>query len=138
MDADSLVQLPDTPADAISVVKSCMEYVDSDSAEKLFDLIVHYQIHNSRLSDYRRTDNPTKNAEGMYDTVYLRALVNRLFEYARNQVKVVPNAEVSHDDIMSALRICVGLSEYYGHEARYASVIKVIDRRHSECDPSDP
>ena len=138
MGADGFDQMPDTPADAIGIVKSWVEYLDSESAEKLFDLIVHYQIHNSRLSGYRRTDKPAKNAERMYDTVYLRALVNRLFEYARNEVEVVPNPEVSHDDIMAALRICVGLGEYYSDEAIYASVIEVIDRRHSERDLSDP
>ena len=138
MGADGLDQMPDTAADAISVVKSCVEYIDSESAKKLFELIVHYQIHNSRLSDYRRTDNPTENAERMYDTVYLRAPVNRLFEYERNNVEVVPNAELSHEDVMSALRICVGLSEYYSDEAIYASVIEIIDRRHSERDLSDP
>ncbi len=59
--ADGFDQMPDTPADAISVVKSCVEFVDSDSAEKLSDLIVHYQNHNARLSGYRRTDSPTYN-----------------------------------------------------------------------------
>lgn len=138
MGADGVDRLPDAPGDVISVVKSCVEYVDSDSAEKLFDLIVHYQIHNSRLLEFRRTDNPTQKNDRMYDTVYLRALVNRLFEYARNKVEFVPDADVSRDDVISALHICVGINEYYSDESRYKSVIDIIDRRHSERDRSNP
>ena len=115
-----------------------MEYVDSDSAEKLFELIVHYQINNSRLSGHSITNNHRENTERMCDTVYLRALVNRLFEYARNKVEAVPDAEVSREDMRSALVSCVGPDEYYSHEAKYASVIEIIDRRHSERDLSDP
>ncbi|MCH9000826.1 MAG: hypothetical protein IID48_21540 [Proteobacteria bacterium] len=138
MDADGFDQMPDAPIDAISVVKSCVEYVDSDSAEKLFELIVHYQIYNSRLSSYRITDNPAEKNERMYDTACLRALVNRLFEYARNKVRVVPDTEVGRDDIASALRACVGVDEYYDHEAKYESVMDIIDREHSGNNRSKP
>lgn len=131
MDTAVTVQIPEPPSEAISIIKSSVEYVDPKSAHKMFELIVHYQIHNSRIFDHEKRENEIENSEAIYDTVYLRSLVNRLFEYARNEVDVVPAAELSRADLESALRACVGF-EYYGNEGKYSPVMEIIERRYSE------
>lgn len=129
--------LPDVPTDAINVVKICIEHVAPEPAQKLSELIVHYQITNSRLSNHHRTEKPRENVDRMYDVVCLRALTDRMFEYARNREESESASKFSHSDMILALRSCVGISEYFDDEERYSSVKEIIDRRHSEHDSSD-
>lgn len=122
-------QIPNAPIDAINSIKSAIEFVDPQSAEKLFELIVHYQIYNSRL--YTDTFGSQPEIQ-MYDTVYLYALSTRLFEFARNEIDVVPDAELSREYLLSALRQCVGVARYYGNENEFAYIENHIRDRHPE------
>ena len=128
--ADDNRQIPDAPAEAISVIKGSIEYVDPESAHKVFELIAHYQVHNARLSGHKDENDQAENDARIYDTVKLRSLVNRLFEYARNEVDAVPDVEINRDDMVSALRLCVGLGEYFGNEDKFAGVLSIINRRY--------
>lgn len=128
-DINNSNQLPDVPVEAISAIKSSVEYVDPQSAHKIYDLVVHYQIHNSRLEG--RTERNTKyaNDQRIYDSVYMRALVDRLFNFARNEVSTVPETEISRKEMLTALRVCVGLGKYFQNEGIFAGVIKMIEER---------
>ena len=128
--ADDNRQIPDAPAEAIGVIKSSIQYVDPESAHKLFELIEHYQVHNTRLSAYKEENDHPENDMRIYDAVKLRCLVDRLFEYARNEVDVVPAVEINRADMVTALRSCVGLAEYVGNEVRFAGVLDIINMRY--------
>lgn len=134
---DDIEEKPNVPTDAINVVKICIEYVAPEPAQKLNELIVHYQITNSRLSNHHRTEKPRENVDRMYDVVCLRALTDRMFEYARNREESESVVKFSHSDMISALRSCAGISEYFDDEDRYSSVTKIIDQKHSDHDSSD-
>jgi hypothetical protein len=128
-DGENTDQIPDAPIDAINAIKSAIEFVDPQSAKKLFELVVHYQIHNSRLDTHTFQSRPEIQ---MYDTVYLRALANWLFEFARNEIDVVPDTRLSREDLSSALRQCVGVAKYYSNEDKFAGVIEYIANKHPE------
>lgn len=130
--ADDDRQIPDTPAEAISVIKSSIEYVDPVSAHKLFELITHYQVHNARLSRHTEQNDQLENDIRICDTVKLRFLLDQLFEYARNEVDVVPDVEINRDGMVVALRGCVGFAEYAGNEETFAGVRALINMRYPQ------
>ncbi|MCZ6741024.1 MAG: hypothetical protein O7D27_02560 [Alphaproteobacteria bacterium] len=127
MQRDEDHDIPEAPVEAINVVKSSIEYVDPDSAKKLFELVVHYQVHNSRLRG-----GGFENTQSIYDAVYLRALVDRLFEFARNEVDTVPDIPIGREAMMTALRVGIGLGRFLDIQQELQPVIEMIERRHPE------
>ncbi len=124
-------ELPTQPTSAIDAIKAAVEHVDPLSAKKLFELIVHYQIHNSRLWDLDRYRS-TQVVQAQYDVVYLQALINRLYSFARNEVETVPDAALSRQDMITAFRACVGVAVSFGKEPEFRDLMERIERRHAD------
>ncbi len=126
---DDSDRVPNAPESAIGVIKNSIEYVDPVSARKLFELVVHYQIHNSRLQGHDGKKTVYVNGERIYDSVYLRALVNQLFEYARDEVEAVPIAKLKRADLTTALYDCVGPGSIHRSDETLAPLLEIIKRR---------
>jgi len=124
--------LPTKAVDAINALKSTIEFIDTQPAEKVFELVSLYQVHNARLYSGRDHRGP-ELAERMYDTARLRYYVERLYEYARNEAETVVEGE-SRRDLVSALKQAVTLQEYVSNQQRYAATMTIIARRHQAGD----
>lgn len=127
---DGRIQQQPAPAtEAIAELKAAIEFVDAQPAQKIFELVSFYQVHNARLfSDWRRRERP-ENAERLYDTALLRHYVDRLYKYARNEAQTV-NDQPTEENLISALRVAVGLEHYMSNDERYEGVRDIIHRRH--------
>lgn len=125
--------LPDRPTGAIDVIKSAVEFADPESAKSLFNVVTHYQIHNARLGRYDETTgdhtSPTEVNDRVYDSIFLRALVDGLFEFARNEIETAPSTEITRQKMLSALRQCIGVAKYYATEKKYEPVIDLINNK---------
>jgi hypothetical protein len=120
-------EVPVRATDAITTLKSAIEFVAPQPAEKLFELVSFYQVHNARLfSSLRHRGAPT-NADRMFDTVVLRFYTDRMYAYARNEAETVSD-ELTRDRLLSSLKSVVTLFEYVGNEDRYAPVRRLIER----------
>jgi hypothetical protein len=118
--------LPDKATDAINILKSTIEFIDTQPAGKVFELVSFYQVHNARLYSGREHRSP-EIADRMYDTALLRFYVDRLYDYARNETEVVAEGE-SIPEIVSALKQAVTLTEFVGNQQRYESALRKIAR----------
>ena len=93
-------------------------------------IIRHYQVLNSRLSGGRSESNEQWFNEKIFDVALLRALTDRLFEFARNQVEDVSDVELSREDLISGLRQSVGLERFLGDQERFKPITELINRRY--------
>ena len=130
-DAENVEGLPAAPEEAINTIKTAIEFVDTKASESLFELVKHYQVHNARFAKDTNED-ALEVSDRMYDTVYLRGLVNQLFEFARMETEDIPDGEMKRDTMLNALRSCVGLVVYVDVEHEFQPVIALIENRHPE------
>jgi hypothetical protein len=121
---------PERPTDAITVLKSAIEFVDTQPSKKIFELVSFYQVHNARLfSDRQRGRTEAAAAQAYYDAAKLYFYVDRLFDYARNLAETVTE-EPTRLNMVSAFRSAVQLAHYVGNESTYQGAREMIDRRH--------
>ena len=119
---------PRPPESDMNAIKGAIEFADSGAAESLIELVNFYQVHNSRLSNLTQNRRRAEEVERLYDAVRLRFLGDRMYAYARNESSA--DSRSPHDQMISALRSCVGISMYFEDEGRWSEVIDLIDRRH--------
>lgn len=120
-------ELPARSTEAVTVLKAAIEFIAPQPADKLFELVSFYQVHNARLFSARRRRAGPENADRMFDTTVLRFYIDRMYGYARNESEFVSD-EFTSDDLLSSLKAAVTLTEYAGNEERYVDVRKRIDR----------
>lgn len=121
-------QPPPRATEAIATLKAAIEFIDVQPAQKTFELISFYQVHNARLFSRRRREGP-ENAVRLYETALLRHYVDWLFDYARNEAQVVQD-EPTRQNLISSLRVAAGLEHYIANEEQYGDVLSIINRRH--------
>jgi hypothetical protein len=121
---------PSPSSDAINVLKTSIEYIDPVSARKLFKIVVFYQIHNARFFDDYAQGAQYQKVRQIYDAVHLRALIDQVFEYARDNAEAIPDTDLNNDNMKAALRTCAGLDWYLQHEKDLTPVVKLIDERY--------
>lgn len=85
---DCTGQLPSRPIEDISVVKSAIEFVDSETADTMSTLGIKYQVFNARLSEEKLTIRENAGLQCFYDSMELRFHVDNLFYYARSRSEV--------------------------------------------------
>lgn len=127
-------ELPAPPSDAMNVLKSSVEYIDPISAQKLFEIIVFYQIHNSRFYGYKDQSGEHIKLQRLYDAVKLRALIDHVYEYARKEVDTIPDLELKNSNMKTALKTCASLDYYFQNESRFLPVLHIIDQKHPASD----
>jgi hypothetical protein len=119
------------PTDAINTLKSGIEFVDTDAAAKVFELVSFYQVHNARLLPSTHPIHDPEAGDRLYDTTKLRCFVDRLFPYARNEVLAAPQGNPTQKDMMTALKIITGMAYPTHHKERYERVCYFITKRHA-------
>jgi hypothetical protein len=125
-------EFPAYPLEAISVFKNSIEFIDTPSAEKIFEMVSFYQVHNSRLQSYRPVEGPYEYQDRMYDLIRLNYLFMRIFEYARNQTPAITDTidETMRDNMLHSLRSLVGNEAYMMHPERYEDLKRIVEERH--------
>lgn len=127
---DGEQDLPSPPVDSIGSMQRAIGNVDPESAKMLYDLVVFYQIYNSRLASFASNRRQTRQKGILYDTGYLQFLIDRLYEYARNEVEEISDREATADLVRSGLRIAVGLKRFAREQDRLSEAFEEIKRRH--------
>jgi hypothetical protein len=131
--ADHQGGLPGPPESAIRTIKEAIEYVTPEASEKLVELLLFYQVHNSRLAHYEPGHNQIEATDRLYDTVRLRWLTERMFGYARNLDEPGQTGSIQ-DQMNSSLRNCVGPIKYFDHTQKWKPVVDRIAMRHPDED----
>ncbi len=121
--------------DSIDVLKHAIEYLDVNTSETVYELVIQYQVNTARLERYfdlseQRSIND--QAEYLYDAVKLRAMAINLFPYARKEVNAVSCRELSNDKMHSSLNGVYGFTgRILAHQDdRLGDLIRNIDMRH--------
>lgn len=123
--------------DDINILKHAIEYLDLDTSEAVYELVIQYQVNNARLerhfdsSEQRSINSQTDN---LYDAVKLRAMAINLFDYARKEINSVKNATLSNNQMHSSLNGVYGYTKnILAHQdQRLDDLIRNIDRLHPE------
>ncbi len=121
---------PTLPADAINVFKSSIEFLDNASAEKIFEMVSFYQVHNSRLEGHSHRDRPHGYNDRVYDLVLLNHYFLRTFEYARRETETIDDGEPTRQDMLASLRSLVGHERYFVNRDAYADLERHIELMH--------
>lgn len=97
--------LPPRATEPITTLKSVIEYIGDEAAQRTFELVSFYQVYNARIHSYRRKQNDggPEHAQQYYDTALLRYYIDRLYEYARNESETIPG-DPTRKDMYSGLR----------------------------------
>jgi hypothetical protein len=98
---------PLAPADGIAAIKGAIEFCDGDPATALFALASYYQVQRARLAEHRVRRGP-ENLDRMRDCAHLRALSDRLFDYARGEGLDVRTGRPDPEEVVRALGQIVG------------------------------
>lgn len=126
---------PEPPTDQIGVLKSSIEHIDVEAAEKAFRLITKYQIHRSRLDSYRDNNRFSRQADLQYDVILLMAYTNDLFDYGRGEDRISSIPEPSHSEMQTAasnvLDTRLRARFYDPADTSLAELRTLIDRRHN-------
>ena len=80
--------LPCPPSDAITVFKNSIEFIDTDTAAAIFEMVVFYQVHNACLFSYEKESIEEKGDDydqAIFDLILLTYHFCSIFEYARNE-----------------------------------------------------
>lgn len=99
-------RLPEEPRQAIEDLKVAIEHIDTPQAMMVYDLIAHYQVHNSRLPNTRLP----KFKDFYYDTALLHCLADRLYGYARPDDMRL-NRDISSEQVVSSFKLT--FRDYY-------------------------
>lgn len=94
---DSCTQLPEPPYEATIPIKTSIEYLDPLSIKRMTELTNWFQILNARHGD----EDPSKHSisQGVFDSMKLCGLAERLFKFARQPEESVPTNKITRDEI---------------------------------------
>ncbi|MCC4246868.1 hypothetical protein [Stappia indica] len=120
---------PTPPTEAISALKQAIEHIDTDAAERVFQLISWYQVQCARTTNDKRTQQ--KLEEHAYDIVLLQAYTNSLFEYARNEIQEIKYAKPTRAEMDTAKLNTFDVIHRAQHQEAFHILDDVIARRHS-------
>ncbi len=123
---------PRPPIEAMAELKMIIEHVEPKSAERIFKIIINYQVQNARLGCF--LDGGKKKVEipeHLYDLALLQALVNSLVGFAHGEQETGPDAEITQDKVVDALKnIKSGISYDADIEDELGKVEEIIKRHH--------
>jgi hypothetical protein len=119
-------QPPVAPVEAIGTLKAVIEFVDGVAAQRVFEVITFYQVHNSRLERFGRA-RAGERLDHCIDAIRLRALVDGLYEYAR-ELPVEAPVRLSQDEMLTALRASVGVADSFAQEGQFALIVERIEQ----------
>ncbi|MFU1607559.1 hypothetical protein ACM25O_14405 [Sulfitobacter pontiacus] len=117
--------LPNEPLKALEELKIAIEFIDTEKAEQLFDLLSHYQVYTSRFPDFK-TFSP---GQGIYDSAKLNYYINRLYGYARNREDEV-EGESENERIKNSMKTLVSVKDKVTYEKDFDAARKLVDAYH--------
>ncbi len=93
------------PTDEINILKDAIEYLDTETAKSVFELVIAYQVFNARNKHNPETDIQASNfrENTLYDCIWLYSLSLRLFDYARGNVESQPYEKPASEQMHRAL-----------------------------------
>lgn len=118
--------LPDEPLSALEELKLAIEFIDTNEAEQLFELLSHYQVYTSRFPDY----DDMGFAQGIYDSAKLHYYINRLYDYARNRDEGLGGSE--QEQVLSSMRTMVPIEVRVNNPEVFDLARELIERRHPD------
>ena len=113
---------------ALEDLKLAIEFVETEWAKKLFELLTHYQIYISRIC---RVDGGFVKEQLLYDSVKLHYLISRLFQYARAQ-EHEGDLMIECDFMINSMNEMFSLKDLDENEHLFDPVRKMIEKRHSQ------
>ena len=105
--SDSEAVIPEAPQDAIDKFKTAIEFIDDHSGKAFYEMVVDYQIYRSRLINRTRRELRNNFQDHAYDTIHFRCLLNRVFEYCRNEEETTPKYAISYTEVYTAYKNCL-------------------------------
>ena len=133
---DNKNELPEKRLEAISILTSSIEFLDSDTSQAVFELVSFYQVHNSRLNSYFSPANQIvrlgSREDKLYDSVLLHHYAARLFAYARNQTNSFTAKKPTLTEMSSSLNSVYGITRQLMayNDPRLKGLIKKIEQYH--------
>lgn len=132
---NSCTILPEPPIETVKPIKTSIEYLEPKSAERFFELVEFFQIHNARLLD---NNNESKWAidHRIIDAMKLFALGERLLPFARLRKAEVPMKEIKRDCLNN--HILFRLTAWTERKPDLFDEIKVLIDHNFEEDEDSP
>lgn len=121
---------PIAPVAGTSTLKTVIEHIDTNEAEKTFDLVSWYQVQHARLMG-SKTPQTIETAEMLYDAALLQAKIDRLFDYARNKPEEVRPEKPSQEEMIGSLKSAVTVQVWARNTDDFMQVAEIINRRHA-------
>lgn len=110
----SAVTLPSYPALAAAKIADAIETADADNSKKLASILAYAQIYHARLTEFVELSNrspiPVSKRDcnnRYYDTLCLKKLCARAFEYGRGEVEAI-GAVCTSTEAIAELRVSWG------------------------------
>lgn len=124
--------IPDPSADSIEALKQAIEHIEDGAALRAFELVSFYQVQHVRLFNAKFPLNQASKDEFMYDSVLLYAYANSLFDYGRNEEKVLAAEAPKRGEMVTAFRNAVGIVDAGVNANRFEGMMRLIERRHED------
>ncbi len=132
---DQNANIPESCPEAIQVFKNSIEFIDSETATSVYEMVSFYQVYNARLNGYNTRERPiSEHTERMLDTFRLSYYALRIFDYARNEAQNVPNHRPTRSDMLAALKAVVGNERYHMNSGKYEGIVRMVERRYPRSD----
>ncbi|ACM35477.1 hypothetical protein Avi_0672 [Allorhizobium ampelinum S4] len=122
-------EIPGAPVSALTTLKTVIEHIDTEYAEKTFQLESWYQVQHARFINTTNR-NAHDTAEQLFDAALLQAHVNRLFNYARNEKEDAGPKNLCREDLIDSLKSAVSLPVWAARHGEFPDVIEIINRRY--------
>lgn len=128
--------IPKAPKEEIQVFKDSIEFLDTQSADAISELVQFYQVHNSRLSKYKHQDRDTDRdyEQRIIDVIRLNYFIIRIFSYARNEdgTPQISINKLTYEDNMQSLKALLN-HEYSNGRAKekYDNCVRIIKNKFS-------
>lgn len=130
---------PNSPNDAISILKENIKYSRIKTSKNLFKIVSFYQVHNSRLDSYQENIAMNKKEQMFYDIAKLHYYFNSVFAYARNEEKQLLRVFPNKLEMERQTRHLIGTKRVYVNEIEFNSIFSTIEEyRESEERYSKP
>ena len=140
---------PNTSSEHISILKEGLCFVDTETAEAIFETVIKYHTYTARLKEWAADDairtelikamkqvegestkRPLNKDELMYDCLYFYALLLNLLPYGRNEKRKAKNIIPSKQILINCLH---DIAPYEAlNMDKFAVLIDLINTRHPE------
>lgn len=109
---EGLSDFPKQPEKSINVLKESIQFLDNNSAEMIYELIVFYQIYNARLKSHSESRGTVDKDDIYFDTIKINSMNLNIFDFARNREKVISKRKLNRDDLKRSIIDLIGFMNW--------------------------